>query len=1653
MHLTVEQLAPIQALYDRGLFVSAHRAVAEHGLPPVTAWRGPTARVLAGRLTARIGAHRLANAIFDRARREAPDDARVAIYHLYGVANRRGTWAAWTRLRATRARVNLDADADPETASDFACLRAVLLATLRDFDGARAALAEASAIAPAHEWVAVQRSLVLEQEDRCDEALAASESVRSARPAYVPAATQSAHLLQVLGRDREALRLLQDTDALVEAFHLAAAVAALQEELGDDQAALAAVERALALAPMADKSVRQWGLARRCDLDLRLGRPQAARLHAEAVGGPFYGRLAERLAADGGDHERIALDVPFVRQHHMTCGPATLVALAQTFGRRPDHLQVADEICYGGTSAANARRWALRNDFVPREFTLGPEEARTLLRLGLPFAVATTEVTSGHLQAVLGFDALRDTWLVRDPATRHTREWMTREFLERYRASGPRALVLMPKDHPGTHLPPLRDEALYGDDFAIQEALVAHDHARALALYHDMLEREPEHPLTIQARWALSAYERDPVGTLACIERLLVLEPDDQRLLLRKVSCLLELDHTADAVATLEQLVGRRTCDPTFLVSLADELRRRAGGADRARALLRSALLRQPASARAHFTSGLLAWHGEDESEAGDSLRFSACLDETNDYYALTYCEWCRTHAASDTGLAFLRHRHERWLRRAGGPSVALYRALLRAHRPEEAIAALAEARAERPDDGELLLATAEEALRTGDLAGAEAALGAADGRAIETHRVAALADVAERAGDRARALRCWRSILAREPLNHRARVGVFQLLEVEQGRAEALRDLEAAASELPFARPLQRFYAHQLGRDDALAAERALLQIVEEDPGDAWAHRELALQLAAQGRLEEALARTETACELDAEAAAGHAIAGRVLARMGRHADAVAALRRAVARDVDEVAALADWWDMAADATSRRALCEHLVAAFSLSAGGGRGLDFFARAAASSQPAADVRAWLEAIAAAQPRARAASSALVAHMIRIDDIDAAQRVAEQACLTFALDPRVWLDRAAVAQRRRRGTEECAALERAAVLAPDSTEVAWHLASAYARHDRRVEARLVLETASTRGRDPNIETLLADLLVEEGSHDAALARVRLALRTDPEHHEAWRVLQRLGERLADPDLSTREARTLARARPHDATAHLMLAAALSTPDQQAERRATLERAIALDPSNPDAYDLLAELAAERGDFAAARAAIAAWPGPLPCSLRGRLAWLTQREGRTAAAIDEMRELLGEHPFYTFGWREMLEWLHDLERDDELAAAADAYAAHRPDDHVAYGWVGEASLRRGERAAAKAALQRALRLDPEYAFAASRLFQLHLEDGELDHAEANLALLSRAEQSARAALCAVQLACRRGEAARIQTCVRELCHRHGEDDGALRVAAEVVVAAGHATAGREALRAALGDAEGSGAGVFTVRTLTAAGRWRAARACVRDPRLSDAAFVGAASTLVDDLAESHRPGRVRSLLGGPTGARLRAADVTWAKAGYCLNAAGCVKATVRWMADWRQREGRQPWMLVNLAHALRSLGRHDEAHAVACDAVERPSEWRRAHAFHRHWLALDAYCAGDADAARAHLAHAESTADDRQTALATLVSELLAALSEPRPSARERTARALSVAFALGRKLHDAALQQAVRRVVPVTRRSLRVPSLLWSFLRG
>ncbi len=638
-------------------------------------------------------------------------------------------------------------------------------AQLRDFETAHAHLAAAEALEPGSAWLWAVRARVLAVEDRREEGLEAARASLSERPYYRAGVQTAADLLVQLGRDDEARALLTEAAARLESAGVVAQLGVLARHQGDVATARRAFLRVLELSPELSRYSFEWLAGELEYVEYLSGNLDRARELAEFPRGRFYARIRERLSGATSVDRRL-LDVPWVRQHHVTCAPATLTSIARLWKLPADHLEVAEAICYDGTPAASERRWAEEHGFHTREFTVDWATTIALIDRGVAFTLTTSAPGMGHLQAVAGYDRTRGTLLVRDPSSQGLSEYEHAALFEQQAPFGPRGMAMVPDAErhrlDGLALP---DADAYDALYAVNRALDRHDRAAAAREVEALEARAPGHRLANDARAILAGYDQNTGAQLACAEAALARHPTDPRLLLWKLSCLRRLGGSHDRAALLDALAHHPRREPLGWLAVVDEHARDARFRPEVEAQLRRILRARPETARAYQVLGELAWRDEARPRALELYRLASCVAERDEELAQVYFSSARFAGVPEAGLAHLRARVDRLGGRAAGPALSLAWALEQLDRAGDAAEVLREAISARPDDGELLLGAAESALDRGEDEAAAALLARAEGRVSRAASLRLSARLASRRLDRAAAIAAHRELLEIDPL------------------------------------------------------------------------------------------------------------------------------------------------------------------------------------------------------------------------------------------------------------------------------------------------------------------------------------------------------------------------------------------------------------------------------------------------------------------------------------------------------------------------------------------------------------------------------------------------------------------------------------------------------------------------------------------------------------------------------------------------------------------------------------------------------------------------------------------------------------------------------------------------------------------------
>ncbi len=1547
-----ETLDNLQNLYDRGLYLQAYQQGERHG--PLHKWSNTPARILAGRMAINLGAPRLCFRLHSQAWHDAPHDPRVCYFYGLALMDTRGPLSTWKFFR-TRPFFSQISD---ETQADWLALQARLASRLRDFSTAENYLHQAQELAPEQPWIWLERSACYQYQDRNEEALQAAEKALELRSWYRPAVQVKVHLLQLLGRDQEALEILQEAIRQLESGMVAMQLALLQTELGHYAEARKSYDRYAELSPLMEKVMGLWLTARRCEAAYLDGDFAAAVEFArELKDDPAHNKLAERLSETPVKGKRHVLPVEFVRQHHRTCVPATLTSISRFWSMPADHLEIATEICYDGTPAHSERRWAEEHGWAVREFTVTWDSTVSLLDRGIPYTLTFVEPTFSHLQACMGYDSIQDVLLIRDPTHRYFVQYPADDFLKRYQATGPRGMALVPQERAelleGVTLP---DTELYDQVYEFNQALEKHQRERAAQICEDMKASAPDHYLTWQARLTLSRYDANNTEMLANVEGLLKLFPEDGPLQLQKINCLRDLVRHDERLQLLKRQSENKEADLVFRLLYAQELARDARQDRQTERLLRQMIRIQPSNAQAFSTLAHVWWGQRRFEEALQLYRWAACLEDKNEFLVQTWFNASRHLNQTEEVLNFLQDRFERFGRQSAQPAFTLYWAYTQLEKRTEAFEVLQKAMELRPDDGDLMLYAARARANHGEMEEATELLDSAKGRSVRTIWLRTAAHLALLQGRHTDSLEMWQEVVKVEPLAMDAHREIAILLAETGLREESLNHLQRTCERFPYHYGLHQLWIEWLRQEGAEASEPAVRKLVEIRPDDAWAHRELALLLADKRRLDEAIPEAEMAIRLDPTNPTSYTTRGRLHFVAGQIEEAKKDYTQALRLSINFDFALNELVGCCQSLAERQEVFalvqEELERQVIL---GDVLLTYRDQARETLQPE-EVLALLRKAHAARPDLWQSWSVLTNQLIDMGELAEAVELAREATSRFPLLPVLWLNQGRVCQFLNDSEGEIAAIRRALEINSTWGEASRHLASAYKRAGNMEEAKATIERAiQLTPLDSINHGFLAHLLWSMGEKEEAIQALRQAVYLAPGYQWAWDMLAAWSHQMDKPEVALETARELTEKRPQEARSWLMLSRMLLQPDAEEERLAALDKAIELNPRCVDAFDQKAELLTQqsRYDEALETCRAPVWEGKLPLTLRGRATWIEACRGNMQEAISQMREILQEDPSYYWGWTQLAKWLRDFGTAEEYQEAISMIVKLNPQDWVSFGFLGESKARMGDREGAKQAYLHALEINPEYQFAVFSLFDIYFYEKEWDKAEEVLAGLKKYTTNAYVMFREVELASRRQEKEEAVEVLRELVARDDSSGYPLEAATTAMLGAGWAEDADDVFREALEN---------PLISPQVGDLWM--RCCMAHngnceeylEELLTGGEVGAEALAryVQTLGERRQSQLLDECLLRYKHS-LRSNMRCWGLVGFALANMDRYSETVIWLGDYTEREGLEAWMLLNLVIALRAAAKDEEANHVSRLALELKED--ATTPYHRIWLAVD------------------------------------------------------------------------------------------------
>ena len=1537
--IATPSLESIQSLYEQGLYLDAFER--SRPLGPLPTWRGSNERILAGRLSACLGAPRVGQTLLRLAFREHGDDPRAIYFNAMMMLSRLGPLKTLEFVKS----VSIER-ADVKTQSDWELLQARILNAFRDFQRADEHLAVAEQLTPARPWVHVEKAGLLFSQDQHDAALDSAKQALELNSSYRPGIQMAAYLLVQSNRDDEALDLLQRSVLRLQSGDLVAQLAALETELELYDEAFEHYQQAERLFPLMslDKGETRWLAGRQSDAAYHMAKYDLAAEKADVAEGEFFKAVAERLRSDKVNAERVVLPVGFVRQHYDTCAPATLAAITKHWSMPVDHLDVVENICYDGTPAHSERKWANEHGFVTREFRVTLETTKALIDRGIPFTLTTVGPQIGHLQAVIGYDERRGTILIRDPSERHMSECLAAEMIEHFASTGPRGMALVPREKAelldGIELP---ESDLYDLYFELELALQDHRRDEAGKALQQMERLEAEHRLTINGKASLARYDADDIESLNCLNRLLAKYPEDVNLRLAKLAYLAQLGRSQERRKLLEEISAEENCDPLFWLQLCQDLSEDARQEGRIEELLQRALRYRPTDAAALGELADLRWRQQRRHEAFELYRLAACSSDKSEGRSSMFFGASRYLHRTDEALQFLQDRQKRFGSQSTWPARTLGVAYEQSGKVAEALLILDSAMEQHPDDGDFMLVVADTYARYGKYQRSQQILSAAEKKCHRTSWLRANGYLAMYVARQDVALMLWQQVLQAEPLARDAHEQVAGLLAELHGNEVAVEHLRKTVEKFPANYALSVLQIEWL-RETPESCEQAVRVLLQAHPTDAWAFRELAISLTAQRRWDDACQAVSEAEKLEPTSPVAHLLRAEVDEARGRIDEAKESCRNALRQAIDYEPAIHSLMSLCDSKSDRIEALQFIRDELTQQVIHGETLFAFCQHASGTLEDTELLGVLQQILGNRSDLWQIWAVVTLHLIQMDRLDEADIVAREMVERFPLMPSCWLYLSQVQAARKNAQQQIQALEQALEINPTWTMAARQLAEVFAEQDQKEKAEKILRRALSQSpREAETLGCLAELLWSVDRRDEAIDAVRRAVDIEPGYQWCWDAMRCWGPIVDQPNLAIDAAKELAQRRPTEPRSWLILAEAFQAPQHRNECLQALDKALELSPRNLDAYSMKAWAlaAAHRFDEAIEVCRPAVFGDDTPLQLRGREAEIIYQSGNEEGAIASMRQVLEADPDYVWAWNCLYNWYEELERFEGCKEAAEQFVRIAPRNEEAWAYLGDAERKLGNLPTAAQHFARAMELNPNYAEALGALLHATLELKDAPAARQALDEYPNALNELGRMIWEVEIATAQQDQDQALEVLANICQHEEVEYGHVHHAVTPMMNAEWGGAVRHSLVSLLQQPETS----VSVAAILADVCLYLEDTRTIDEQLSQLdpqqeAWAALAEQALTQAASQQELVAWGESLMKKYLVEIRGSSRCWAAAALVYEAQGRANELIRWMDDWRSRDDLKPYMLLTLIEHLWRKKDRQTGNAIAREASEMP-----------------------------------------------------------------------------------------------------------------
>ncbi|WP_111979445.1 tetratricopeptide repeat protein [Algibacillus agarilyticus] len=1295
----------VKALIKKGLFIDA-LTLGEQHWGPIKSWQTIEQQLIARPIWYNLGGDRYSDVITLKLWRKHKTHADVLERMLYYVFNEKGPIFASEFLQQYREFMvgdDVNSIDGEDKQADILLYEALANRCFKNFALAETKIQQAIDLKPNEAWFKTIWVRTLLDQDLVPEALTQALALLDSHTTIANVRL----VVDVYKRQSDlsnALSTLQKYTTIFQSAALWLDLACLAGNLHDWSLCEAALAQFIALRIIKDKSDEQFVISLQAQLAIHKNETaQAINLLADTKS--VYWKIVQKNLKNKPENaESKILDVPFMRQEHLTCAPTTMAALSQFWGVNFDSKAIAEEICFDGTPDTKERQWLRDNQFAFKEFELDIELAFDLIRHDLPFALVTTNGYSSHLQAVIGFNNQTGTLYLMDPSSSTQVDILAEELIKSEGFAGARCLVFVPEaqkhkldmfDFPASDLYPYVDRfhlAQDKNDFvAVQREL------------NELIMLAPDHRLTLRCQRSYAISNNDVQMIADVNNKLLSRYPDEVVLLSSQFFCQRDTGSRAEAIKTLAQYVEKKP-SLDLINTLFDEIYETNEQETLTLSLLDKLKMYGYRSASACWSIANYYWSNQSFTAATDYYLYAHCLDDTNSLFVESYYKAARYLGQQHVALDFLLQRHQKYKTRSANPAISLFEAYKLENLEHEGFEFLFEAIELHPNDSDLLRYLANKLIVNSEWSRFDA-LAETFERVLSQHdHDLLLANKESKSGHIEKAIAFYQTAFEQSPFVTKIGNEYFWLLQQngQQDRIDA--ELVTLYNTDPQNAVVWDYLADWHSDEQRIIA--VLEQTIKARPDYAAARRQLIDLYLKTNQTDKAHKLALETVDTLKGSRLNSAYLAKCLLKKNQFESAKTLAKEVLTQSIDEELAFDILFSASQtedEKTQALLFIRTQMVEQVLFGNNAWNYWFEAQAFLDNDALLDFVQFL-----LQKHSHLWQTYAIAGMYysQVGDMSAAVEILKQGIAKFPLTPRIHYDLGKTYEAQALFDDAINCYQNALKLNPQWDTVAKQLADLLENQGDLQSALTTVEnTLKFVSNDGVLFGYQAGLLLSLNRKNEALTAFVKAVENHYGYRWAWSNLVNLADELGQPSLALDTAKKISKKSPFNAAVWCDYAFVADG----AQKLLLLNKAIECDPHYTNAYRDKAQYYIELGDYSAALQSLddTPWQLDLPLVLASVRAELLSDIGQTQNAVDVLKRLLYKTQGQTHLWRKLYAWLEQLSDQKGYIEACYKHIELNLHASDALCIASENLLNKGEKAdqaKAKSYLEKAFQLAP-------------------------------------------------------------------------------------------------------------------------------------------------------------------------------------------------------------------------------------------------------------------------------------------------------------------------------------------------------------